>query len=239
MNRVADHVRGSGRADAATSARASTSQLTHDDRPQVPNRDRSPRVTYLAVRGVRLAARRLWNHHGMVDGYADARVEVRESDTEGFGVFTRREFEAGEVIRVVNVVREIVDDAPLRPDDGESADYCAHADGKVVLYGSPDRYYNHSCDPNAWKRYSGGRIEIVARRPIPAGEEIRLDYLINNSGGESWPCGCSSDRCRGMTSVSFFTIPPEQQRDYLPLLADWFIARHSVEIARLRTQLLS
>ena len=107
----------------------------------------------------------------------------------------------------------------------------------VVLYGTPDRYYNHSCDPNAWKRYVDGDPEVVARRAISAGEEIRVDYLINNRGGSSWPCNCGSPRCRGMTSASFFTLPPDQQREYLPLLADWFTARHATEMAELRKSL--
>jgi SET domain-containing protein len=172
-----------------------------------------------------------------VDGdAADAGVEVRRSTVEGFGVFARRAFAAGELIRVVNVVREITADAPLRPEDGERAEHCAHDDGKVLLYGSPDRYYNHSCDPNAWVRYRSGRIEIVGRRMIPAGVEIRVDYLVNNSGGNSWPCNCGAARCRRMTGSSFFTLPPDQQLDYLPLLADWFVARHADAVAELRSR---
>ena len=169
--------------------------------------------------------------------YVDADVELRASGVEGTGVFARRNFAKGEAIRVVNVVREITDVSPLRPDLDERADHCAYPDGKVVLYGVPDRYYNHSCDPNAWERYVDGRTEIVARRAIDAGDEIRVDYLINNSGGSSWPCNCGSSRCRGMTSVSFFTLPPEQQREYLPLLADWFVDRHGEAMAELHRQL--
>jgi hypothetical protein len=161
-------------------------------------------------------------------------VEVRESPVQGLGVFARRAFAAGERIRAVNVVREITEDAPLRPDLGEGAEHCAYPDGKVVLYGFPDRYYNHSCDPNAWERYVDGRAEIVARRPIEAGDEIRVDYLVNNSGGDSWPCRCGAERCRGMTGYSFLTLPVELQREYLPLLAGWFIDRHAEEIAELR-----
>ena len=182
---------------------------------------------------------RLWDHSRVDEHYRDADVGVGASNIEGFGVFARRDFDAGDLVREVNVVREIVADAPLRPEDGERVEHCAYPDGKVLLYGSPDRYYNHSCDPNAWERYRDGRIEIIARRRISAGEEIRLDYLINNSGGDSWPCNCGVTRCRGSTSVSFFTLPPDQQRGYLPLLADWFVARHSTEVARLRAVLSS
>ena len=169
--------------------------------------------------------------------YVDADVEVRESGAEGLGVFARRSFSDGDTIRFVNVRREITDESPLRPDLDERVEHCAYPDGKVVLYGVPDRYFNHSCDPNAWERYIDGRPEIVARRAIHAGEEIRVDYLVNNGGASSWPCSCGASRCRGMTSVSFFTLPREQQREYLPLLADWFVARHADAMAELRHQL--
>ncbi len=165
---------------------------------------------------------------------SDDGVEVRESPIQGLGVFALRAFAPGDLIRVVNVLREITDDAPLRPEDGERREHCAYPDGKVVLYGLPDRHLNHSCDPNAWERYTNGRAEIVARRPIAPGDEIRVDYLINNSGGESWPCNCAAPRCRGRTGVSYFTLPLDQQREYLPLLATWFIARHPEQVAALR-----
>lgn len=164
-------------------------------------------------------------------------VEVRASAVEGLGLFALHNFETGDLIRVVNIRREITDDAPLRPEDGERPEHCAYPDGKVVLYGMPDRHLNHSCDPNAWERHTKDRIEIVARRPIAANEELRVDYLINNSGGNSWPCNCGAARCREMTGVSFFTLPLDQQREYLPLLADWFIARHPQEVEQLRHHL--
>ena len=166
--------------------------------------------------------------------YADDDVEVRSSAVEGHGVFARRAFGSGALIRAVNVIREITADEPLRPEAGERFDHCAYPDGKVVLYGPPDCYWNHSCDPNAWARYGDAYAEIVARRPIAAGEEIRVDYLINNSGGDSWACDCGVDRCRGMTGVSFFTLPEEVQCEYLPLLAPWFERRHPDELNTLR-----
>jgi len=38
-------------------------------------------------------------------------------------------------------------------------------------------------------------------------------------------------------SISFFTLPRDQQRKYLPLLADWFTTRHATEMAELRKAL--
>jgi SET domain-containing protein len=153
-------------------------------------------------------------------------VEVRPSSIEGLGLFAARAFRAGERIRRVNVVREVTPDAPLREDLGERADHCDYPDGKVVLVGYPDRHINHSCDPNAYALYESDATFFVARRPIAPGDEITCDYNVNISGGTAWPCRCGAARCRGTVAGDFFLLPPEIQREYLPLLAPWFVRRH-------------
>ncbi len=80
-------------------------------------------------------------------------VDVRPSFIEGLGVFALRPFDSGERIRQINVVREVTADAPLREELGERADHCDYSDGRIVLWGSPDRHVNHSCDPNAFVLY--------------------------------------------------------------------------------------
>ena len=157
-------------------------------------------------------------------------VDVRESPIQGLGVFAKRAYAAGERIRRVNIVREITGDAPLRPEAGERIEHCAYPDGRVVLWGFPDRHVNHSCDPNAYERYENGAVYIVARRPIAAGEEITFDYIVNTAGGTSWPCHCGAERCRGETTGDYFLLPLALQIEYLPLLAPWFIARHRAPI---------
>ncbi len=160
-------------------------------------------------------------------------VEVRPSRVEGLGIFAARAFGPGESIRRITVVREVTPAAPLRADLGERADHCDYPDGKVVLIGAPDRYVNHSCDPNAWIRYEGGTAFLVARRAIAPGDEITVDYNLNITGGTPWPCRCGAARCRGATTGDFFLLPPDVQREYLPLLAPWFVARHQGRIAAL------
>jgi SET domain-containing protein len=162
----------------------------------------------------------------MLDAASSSTVEVRRSPIEGLGLFALRSFRAGELIRTVNVVREIASDAPLRPDLGERRDHCDYPDGKVVLIGPPDRHINHSCDPNAWVRYLGAACQIVARRHIRVGEEITCDYSINVTGGDAWPCRCGAARCRGQTVGDYFQLPLELQREYASYLADWFVRRH-------------
>ncbi len=163
-------------------------------------------------------------------------AEARTSGIEGLGLFASRAFAAGETIRRIAVLREVTPDAPLRPELGERADHCDYPDGRVVLVAEPDRRVNHSCDPNAWVRYVGLRGEFVARRAIAAGEEITIDYAINLTGGSSWPCRCGAARCRGVVTGDFFALPLDIQREYRPLLAPWFVARHAERLAGLEAR---
>ena len=153
-------------------------------------------------------------------------VEVKASPIEGLGLFAVRSFRAGQRIRRINVVREVTPETPLREDLGERADHCDYPDGKIVLLGFPDRHVNHSCDPSAYVSYEGGSCYLVARRDMQTGEEITCDYNINITGGTAWPCHCGATRCLGETVGDFFRLPPEMQREYRPLLADWFVRRH-------------
>jgi hypothetical protein len=159
-------------------------------------------------------------------------VEVRESEGRGLGIFAMHPFAEGERIRVVSIEREVTEEQPLGPE--ENPDHAFLSDGKFLLVGEPDRYLNHSCDPNAYVRYHGTAIDLVARRPIETGEEITVDYLINNAGGDAWECKCRSERCRGMTASSFFELPLEFQREYYPLLAPWFLRQHASRLAGIK-----
>lgn len=160
-------------------------------------------------------------------------VEVKSSDIEGLGVFAIQSFRKGDRIRRVNIIREVTPDAPLRAELGELVDHCSYPDGKIVLWGLPDRCVNHSCDPNSWLLYEADECCFVARRDIAIGEEITCDYTINVADGSSWPCQCRSARCRKMVSGSFFDLPIERQREYRPYLAEWFIRNNQERLAAL------
>lgn len=153
-------------------------------------------------------------------------VEVRQSSIEGLGIFATRALSAGERICRVRIVREITPEAPIREELGERHDHCAYPDGRVVLIGFPERHVNHSCDPNAYEHFEKGTSQLVARRHIAAGDEVTIDYNINISGGTAWPCRCGAIRCLGEVPGDFFRLPIERQREYGPLLADWFVRRH-------------
>ena len=160
-------------------------------------------------------------------------VEVRSSSIEGLGLFALRALHPGERIKRISVAREIAPESPLREDLGERIDHCDYPDGKVVLLGFPDRHINHSCDPNSYQFFEEGASYLVARRNIAADEEITVDYNVNIIAGTAWPCNCGVKRCRGVVAGDFFLLPKEWQREYRPLLADWFVRRNLERVAAL------
>ncbi len=161
-------------------------------------------------------------------------IEVKSSPIEGLGLFALRRIASGQRIRRINVVREVTADAPLRKELGERHDHCDYPDGKAILIGFPDRHINHSCDPNTYIEYDEEACYIVARRQISGGEELTCDYNVNITGGTAWPCHCGAKRCRGTTTGDFFLLPIDIQREYLPLLAKWFVRRHADRLAKLQ-----
>lgn len=151
-------------------------------------------------------------------------VKVAPSAIHGTGVFALREFHSGETVLIIDDSRVVDDAHPLRPEAGEFSwhqDYLA--DGKIVLMQSPERHINSCCDPNTYVKTIDGLRQVLARRPIQAGEEITYDYIINCHGGEVWQCSCGSPRCRGTIVSSFFDLPVEWQQEYAPLLEEWFV----------------
>jgi hypothetical protein len=160
-------------------------------------------------------------------------IAVKASAIQGLGIVTLRPFQRGDRITRVNVVREITPASPIREDLGERVDHCAYPDGKTVLIAFPERHVNHSCDPNAYEYFEVGSSYLVARRSIAPGAEITIDYNINISNGTAWTCHCGAARCRGEVVGDFFRLPVEWQREYRPMVADWFILRNSTRFAAL------
>lgn len=139
-------------------------------------------------------------------------VAVREAGTKGKGVFALRDFAEGEFIfrrRHGQIVR--TDEAALLSPDDQRHICELDRDTLAVLL-PPGCYLNHSCDPNAMR--SG--VKVFAWRQIGHGDEITIDYRLNAFDGDRWRCACGGDSCTGSIENSFFALPPERQRLYLP-----------------------
>ena len=161
------------------------------------------------------------------------KVAVRPSPISGLGVFALEPATAGQVIRAFEFEREVTADAPLRPELGERPEHCPELNGRYYLVAEPDRYFNHCCRPNIYLQFREEAVDVVAINDIVPDTELTLDYLINNAGGDSWPCHCGVSRCRRQTCTSFFDLPETIQREYYPFLATWFRERFAGQLAHL------
>lgn len=94
--------------------------------------------------------------------------------------------------------------------------------GPVKPDDPPDdaEFFNHSCLPNAGIK---GQIVLIARRDIPAGEEICFDYETteNTSNALGFKCNCKSNKCREMINGDAWLDPNfiRANKEYL----SWYI----------------
>jgi D-alanine-D-alanine ligase len=87
------------------------------------------------------------------------------------------------------------------------------------------RPYDHSCEPSAWL----DGLNVVARRPIAAGETITLDYAtFCGPDIESFSCQCGTVDCRGSVT----------QWDHLMTIVDRYGAHVSDYVAHARERML-
>ena len=133
-------------------------------------------------------------------------VRVAPSKMNGLGVFVARDIKNGGRVLAIDDSRVVTPEKPLRADRGELERHCDYlAQGKSVLMQPPERYINHSCDPNVFVKTVGGVRYVCARRDVSAGEEIAYDYCIDSSGDTVWHCNCGAQRCRRTIHRTSFT----------------------------------
>jgi SET domain len=79
-------------------------------------------------------------------------------------------------------------------------------DGTVIdgaVGGNSARWINHACSPNCEAEDRDGRIFIRTVHPVPAGEELSIDYALVVEGRhtrqlrERYACHCGVPECRG------------------------------------------
>ncbi|MEK6960378.1 MAG: SET domain-containing protein-lysine N-methyltransferase [Nanoarchaeota archaeon] len=143
---------------------------------------------------------------------------IKESIIKGKGVFAARDFKKGETVIVWHPesVLSKSDFQSLSEDEKAHATYAGN--GKYLVQGSPERFVNHSCEPNT---YTHGRKDI-ALRDIRRGEEITGDYALN--GVEDWTmeCNCASKNCRKIIYGDFLKLDDKTRKRLEPYLEDWY-----------------
>lgn len=162
-------------------------------------------------------------------------VIVKRSKISGKGVFSAGNFKRGEEILAMDDSHVVKDPSTLTKEQHEfELDYLAS--GKIVIMHAPERYINHSCDPNSYVKTINGVRRIIAMRDIKEGEEITGDYSINGYNEGAFKCNCGSEKCRGIYQGNFFKLPKSLQKKYLPYLDDWFMEQFKDKIDSLHCE---
>src|SRR3989338_7085928 len=103
-----------------------------------------------------------------------ADIEVRNSKIHWKGVFALKDFKKGEtVVDWFNCSTQLTKSQVNKLPKYKRKHISYLGNDKWVLFKSPGKYMNHSCDPNT-KAVNG---KDVAVRPINKGDEITVDYI--------------------------------------------------------------
>lgn len=121
------------------------------------------------------------------------------SGIHGLGLFARRAIAAG--TPVIEYVGQRITKAESREQCEANNVYVFTLDETWDLDGNvewnPARWVNHSCAPNCDAELDAGRIWVVARRDIAAGEEITFNYGYDIEEYHDYPCVCGVPECVG------------------------------------------
>ncbi len=122
---------------------------------------------------------------------------IRSSKIHGAGCYTTMRIAKGAYIVEYSGPRLTNEEADERYADKEHTFLFGLSDKKTVIDGQGKAaFINHSCDPNCETDEIDGRIWIVAKRDITAGEELSYDYSLYDGDGHA-PCFCGAKDCRG------------------------------------------
>ncbi len=155
-------------------------------------------------------------------------VHVATSPMQGQGVFADRGFKTGELVLEIDDTHVVTDETQLTQEQHDfDLDYIGD---KQILMQSPEKYINHSCEPNTFVKTKNGVRQVLAMRDISRGEEITYDYAVNGDNDGTFSCHCGSEKCRKTYQGNFFKLQKEIQIQYLPYLDNWFVEKYQDEI---------
>jgi SET domain-containing protein len=149
--------------------------------------------------------------------WSSPKIELRPG-AEGLGVFVVEAISAGEVLMAIAEVF-----VEQRAQHTIQIDEHRHQAGT----GEIDDYLNHSCDPNCALIFD--RLELVALRPLAAGEELSFNYLSSEwDMAAPFRCGCGAADC--MRSIAGFRwLKPAEQDALAPLASPYLRRRLAAE----------
>jgi hypothetical protein len=146
-------------------------------------------------------------------------IRIDTSHIDGKGVFADEAIKKGERIQYINGAR--MKKVTKSPHDSKSIDHWIGV-GRfswINTEGTPFRYINHSCEPNA---AITGTKTVVAIDNIPKDGEITIDYSMTDADPH-WGihCRCGSKTCRREIRA-IYTVPPEVFKRHMPYIPRYF-----------------
>lgn len=117
-----------------------------------------------------------------------ANIIVKKSRIDKRGVFTARDFKKGEV--VLKWRPKILEKLKVDKLSNNEKHHIDRVGKKYFLMQAPEKYVNHSCDPNTKAKNHCD----VAIKNIKKGEEITSNYSKNSL--MPFKCKCGSKKCR-------------------------------------------
>ena len=145
-------------------------------------------------------------------------VVVRKTNKKGKGIFAAKNFKKGQIVLKMNTKNTInlSQVKKLSKDDKGHLGYTGN--GRYFVMKSPERFLNHSCDPNVYDRI--GILRAI--RNIRKGEEICIDYSVSGFNKWKMKCHCGSKNCRKIIHGEFKKLPVNLQEKYSKYLEKWY-----------------
>ena len=145
--------------------------------------------------------------------------ELRYRHPQGFGLYAARPLQAGEMVERYEERPHVLVSAAhvdrhwrgLRRQWFERYAWPLAGNLHVMWSHHPQdwRPLNHSCDPNTWLE----GLDLVARRAIPSGEELTVDYAtFCGPAMQPFDCHCASADCRGTIRGTDHLLPSLRDR---------------------------
>jgi SET domain-containing protein len=144
-------------------------------------------------------------------------VHFHASAIHGTGGFARKDIPRG--TQIIEYLGERIDKAESlrRCEAGNQfifqLDSATNLDGNVDW--NPARFLNHSCAPNCDAELDNGRIWIIARQDIPAGQELTFNYGFSLEDYKEYPCACGAPSCVGYIVAEEFHEHVRRQKQLL------------------------
>lgn len=117
-------------------------------------------------------------------------IVIKSSSISDKGVFANKNFKKGEIVLTWNPKK--INKSDVDSLSEHEKHYVVKSTKDYLQMQSPEKYVNHSCDPNT-KMVD---LSDVAIRIIKKDEEITSDYF--GSGIIEFKCKCGSKNCRGL-----------------------------------------